>query len=352
MPGGTLPVMEVFMNYNLPVPIEEGSAPYLQKRRRKQTKAWSRYLLILLAVCMLTAFVICAGKFGLFSFFAGGIVNGETDTSEETTTGETTTDLYDFDYEKLSEDALAILPCDLSAWTLGMLYENHTDYTIDTIMPEELERVSGDRVTVLVINTHPYEAYSASGAYEYRDGSYVNSSDANNTVVAVADAFIDALSAKGIKAIYVELSTTSGLNSYTAAYEALEEAMERYPDVQYVVDIHRALMLDEDGNMLRPVTSGELGVMAQMRLVAGTDADGALYDDWQDGVAASLALAEKMTASYPSLMMPTEISGSRLNQHLPVTVFTAEIGTCGNSLEEALRTASAFGEVFAAAITK
>ena len=51
-------------------------------------------------------------------------------------------------------------------------------------------------------------------------------------------------------------------------------------------------------------------------------------------------------------MMPTEISTSRLNQHLPATVFTVEIGACGNRLEEAVRTARAFGEVLAAAIQK
>ena len=103
----------------------------------------------------------------------------------------------------------------------------------------------------------------------------------------------------------MELSVTSGRGSYTAAYEALEEALAEYPDVRYVVDIHRDILLDDNGNMLRPVTAGEAGTMAQMRLVIGTDADGAPYEDWETGAAASLALAEKLAASYPSLLMPT-----------------------------------------------
>lgn len=342
------------MNRNLPVPVVDETVPYLQKRKRREPKtALSKYLLILLAVVLLAGIILCAGKFGLFSFFGGA--NGDETTagsSTETTTGETTTNLYAFDYEKLSEDALAILPCDLSAWALGNLYDNQTHYDIDSLSPRALEVLHKDTVTVLVINTHPYEAYSEDGAFEYKDGSYVNAGTGKNSVAAVADAFIDALAERGIQAAYVELSTTSSLHSYAAAYEALETALAEYPDVRYVVDIHRDILLDDDGNMLRPVTAGEAGTMAQMRLVIGTDADGASYEDWEKGASATLALAERLAASYPSLLMPTEISRSRLNQHLPVTVFTAEIGTCGNSVEEAIRTAQAFGEVFAAAVTQ
>lgn len=340
------------MNRNLPVPVRDETVPYLQKRKRRENRsAFSKYFLILLAVILLACMVLCAGKFGLFSFLGGAGDETTTGDSTETTTGETTTDLYEFDYEKLSDGALAILPCDLSAWTVGKHYDNQTHYDIEAVSPQPLEGVGGDTVTVLVINTHPYEGYSAAEAYEYIDGSYVNSGTRESSVVAVAEAFIESLANRGIQAEYVELSVTSGRGSYTAAYEALEEALAEYPDVRYVVDIHRDILLDDNGNMLRPVTAGEAGTMAQMRLVIGTDADGAPYEDWETGAAASLALAEKLAASYPSLLMPTEISRSRLNQHLPVTVLTAEIGTCGNSVEEAIRTAQAFGEVFAAAVT-
>lgn len=342
------------MNRNLPVPVKDEAVPYLQKRKHKENKTTlSKFFLILLAVVLLAGIVLCAGKFGLFSFLAGGDAEQTTTgDSTETTTGETTTNLYAFDYEKLSEDALAILPCDLSAWASGNRYHNQTSYDVESLSPQALEVLEQDTVTVLVVNTHPYEAYSEDGAFEYKDGSYVNAGSEENSVAAVAKAFIEALAKRGIQAEYVALSTTSSLHSYEAAYEALTAALAEYPDVRYIVDIHRDILLDDDGNMLRPVTAGEAGTMAQMRLVIGTDADGAPYENWEEGASAALALAEKLTASYPSLLMPTEISRSRLNQHLPVTVFTAEIGTCGNSVEESVRTAQAFGEVFAAAVTQ
>lgn len=341
------------MNRNLPVPVGEKMAPYIKKRKRREMRSLSRFLILLLAVVLLVAVVFFAGKLGLFSFFAGWFDTAP-ETTADTSTGDTdaTTSLYDFDYDKLSDGAFAMIPCDLSARAAGIVFDNRTDYVPETIVPRALSAADGDKVTVLVINTHPYEAYSAPDAYEYTDGSYVNSEDKENTVVAVADAFIASLAKNGIQAAYVEVTTTSGRNSYAAACEALTEALEEYPDVLYIVDLHRDILLDEDGNMLRPVTSGQDGPMAQMRLVVGTDADGAAYEDWEDGAAASFFLAERITANYPSLMMPTEISSSRLNQHLPVTVFTAEIGTCANRLEEAARTAEAFGEVFAAAIKK
>lgn len=337
------------MNRNLPVPVGEKMSPYIKKRKRREVRTITRCIALLLAVALLVALVLCLGKLGLFSFL-GGWFGASSDTTEDMTSAETTTSLYDFDYEKLSEGAFAIVPCDLSSRITGALFDNRTDYVPEAIVPRPLSSVAGDQVTVLVINTHPYEAYSASDSYEYIDGSYVNSEDRENTVAAVADAFIASLAKNGIGAAYVEVSTTSGRNSYAAAYEALTSALEEYPDVMYVVDIHRDILIDEEGNMLRPVTYGGDGPMAQMRLVVGTDADGAVYEDWETGAAASLYLAERLTASYPSLMRPTEISTSRLNQHLPVTVFTAEIGACGNRLDEAIRTAEAFGTVFASTV--
>lgn len=343
------------MNRNLPVPVGETMSPYIKRRKRREMRSLTRFLALLLAVVLLVALVFCLGKLGVFSFLGawfGAPAETTGDTTGNTTPEETTTGLYDFDYEKLSEGAFAIVPCDLSARAAGLLFDNRTDYVPEAIVPRALSAVAGDKVTVLVVNTHPYEAYSAEDSYEYTDGSYVNSEDREKTVAAVADAFIASLAKSGIQAVYVDVPTTSGRNSYTAAYEALTSALAEYPDVMYIVDIQRDILLDEDGNMQRPVTYGTDGAMAQMRLVVGTDADGAAYEDWESGAAASLFLAERMTAAYPSLMMPTEISTSRLNQHLPATVFTVEIGACGNRLEEAVRTARAFGEVLAAAIQK
>lgn len=347
------------MNHNLPVPVERPTMPYIkEKKRYRKNSMLARFILVFLALAMVVILILCVDKLlpnGLFGslrgLFGGG--KGET-TTAETTTGEETTGLYDFDYGKISEGAFGIVPCDLGIRTQGVLYENLTDLITENIVPKPLDSVGKDKVTVLVINTHPYEAYTDGVMSEYSDASYVNSGDAEHSVVKAAQAFIDALAAKGIQAVYVPVDTTQSRNSYTTAYEALTAALKEYPDVAYIVDIHRDILLDEeDSSMLRPVIAGEEGTpLAQMRLVVGTDADGASYPDWKDGYARTTVLAEKIMAQQPSLLMPTRISGSRLNQHLPCTVFTAEIGTCGNSTEEAVRTATIFGMIFADAILK
>ena len=97
----------------------------------------------------------------------------------------------------------------------------------------------------------------------------------------------------------MDVPTTSGRNSYTAAYEALTSALAEYPDVMYIVDIHRDILLDEDGNMQRPVTYGTDGAMAQMRLVVGTDADGAAYEDWESGAAARFRRQDSINICRP-----------------------------------------------------
>ena len=352
------------MNSNLPIPVgevvdREPGMPYIQtgKRRRRpvELRPLTRLTIILVAAALLLALVLFTVKLlpdGFFSFF-GGKPADETTSGEETTGNpeESTSGLYEFDYGKLSEGAHAVLPCDLSARNVGVLVENRTENSAaGALLPCFLDKIraaANDKVTVLITNTHPYEAYLADGSYEYADGVSVNANERERTVAAVADALIESLARAGIRAVYVEVPATSGRNSYQAAYEALDTALAAYPDVQYIFDLHREILLDDEGNMLRPVAAGTLGALAQLRFVAGTGEDGAVYENWEDGVRAHLALAEAVMAYDPDLVMPTEISGSRLNQHLPCTVFTVEIGTCGNSVEEAVRTADLLGTVFA-----
>ena len=125
------------MNRNLPVPVRDETVPYLQKRKRRENRsAFSKYFLILLAVILLACMVLCAGKFGLFSFLGGaGDEDNDGKSSTETTTERRRPIWYKFDYEKLSDGALAILPCDLSAWTVGKHYDNQTHYDIEAGEP-------------------------------------------------------------------------------------------------------------------------------------------------------------------------------------------------------------------------
>ena len=347
------------MNPNLPIPVSEVTVrepkyPYIQKRKRKKSKA--AFLLLMLVMIAVVAVCIISLLPGGFSGLFSGLLGSDKEqtegsTTEGTTTTAATTNLYEFDFDRVTDGAFAILPRDLSARNVGLFIDNLAGKDgVDAILPRALDKVESGKVSVLVINTHPYEAYMASGAYEYTDGAVVNSDERARTVGAAADAFIAALEASGVGAVYVNVPTDGGRNSYASACAALEEALALYPDVQYIVDIHRDILLDEEGNMIRPVTAGENGTLAQVRLIIGTDGDGAVYENWQDGAMASLALTEALTAQYPSLMMPTEISRSRLNQHLPCTVFTVEIGTCGNSVEEAVRSAEILGAVLAGEI--
>jgi hypothetical protein len=59
------------------------------------------------------------------------------------------------------------------------------------------------------------------------------------------------------------------------------------------------------------------------------------------------ALQQAMDQAYPSLTRPIQLSSERYNQHLTTGSLILEVGTCGNSLAEAIRGAELFAEAAA-----
>ena len=76
-----------------------------------------------------------------------------------------------------------------------------------------------------------------------------------------------------------------------------------------------------------------------------------LYQRYLDLTAAGVpeqeALQQAMDQAYPSLTRPIQLSPERYNQHLTTGSLILEVGTCGNSLTEAVRAAELFAEAAA-----
>ncbi len=328
----------------LPVPTPEPSVPYLKVRPTpKHRSAFAGWWILFLAVAMITVLVFCADRLipgGLFSHF-------RREKPEETSAPEeSTTDLYAYDAEAVPEGAFGVRPCDRSIAALGVCYENEADI----VLPQEnvtLAPVAADGVSVLIDTTHPYETYADADFYRYADGASFGSGEASRAIGVVAEAFRQALAAQGITAALVETNVVSGKNSYATAEAALRDALVRYPETQYIFDLHRAILLDEDGTMLRPVYAEAEQPTAQLRFLVGTD-----HENWEANFSAADVLTDALTQSAPASVMPTKIVASRLNQHVGPISFTVEVGACGNSVGEASRAAEHLAEVFASLVKK
>lgn len=333
---------------NLPVSESEEMMPYI-KQRKKSAASKTVFLFAVVAIVAAIAITAFRSSEKLKSFISG-IFGKAAESSESTSTTESTEGtaaekgLYYFDSSLVPEGNLGVIPCDLSVDSLGKMFENGTDYEVGTAKGT-LGKADDGKVRVLIVCTHPYEAFTADILTYYSDD--FTPLGGENTVAELARSMARKLISLGIGAEYLDTGVTSGKNSYADAAKMISDYLSSHPDIIYVIDLHRGVLCDSSENLLRPVAEKDKTVYAQMKFIVGSGHDG-----WQSELSSVNTLFSAIYASTPALLMPTEISASRLNQHLPATVFTLEIGTCANSIEEAENTVSVFSFIFAGAVSE
>ncbi len=220
---------------------------------------------------------------------------------------------------------------------------------------------------VLVLHTHATECYfdpeqginlfysnSSTTVDGYYDENKVQTrtEDREKNVVAVGHAFCEVLIKHGIPSLHcTELFDLEDYNTaYSSSARAIERYLEEYPSIKLVIDIHRDSLVFENKAKVKTVAEDTNKNSAQVMIVAGSDAGGSVYPSWKRNLALDLKIKEVMDNKYPSLSRPIFFRGARYNQHLAYSSFLLEIGTCANTLEEAVAAAGLSAECVAEVI--
>jgi len=232
----------------------------------------------------------------------------------------------------------------------GAVYiKNETDYDIDApalLKADDPVRLSGDQVQVLVMHTHGTESYTPTAQFNYTPSDTDRTTDCNYNVVRVGREITKILNEKGIKTVHSE--TLNDSPAYSGAYNrALSDItawIKENPSVKLVIDVHRDAMVTQSG--VRYKTEAEIDghQTAQLMLVCGTDGGGLVHDGWRDNLSFQLKLQQRLNTTYPGLMRPLNLRAARFNQHVTPGSMLVEVGTTGNTLEEALSSARLFAE--------
>ncbi len=229
---------------------------------------------------------------------------------------------------------------------------NQTNYTVNT--DDCLKgnppagSVFGDMPTVLIYHTHGTESYATSGIYD--DSTPFRSEDISKNVVAVGEEFASELEKLGVKVIHDKnMYDKDGYgDSYTKSAKAVRDALKEYPSIRYVIDIHRDSVVVSD-KQVKLISYIEGDRAAQVMIVVGTDSGGGVYK-WLKNFTSAVKLQASLNEMYPTLARPIYLRSSSFNQEFSPGAMLLEIGSCGNTLEEALAaakyTARAMAEAF------
>ena len=259
-------------------------------------------------------------------------------------------ELYSFDYSLVPENATAIVPMDLSMASSGATYiNNFTGLVVDAnallskkFNGNQYEMLSlTEAPKVLIIHTHATEAYSEDGAifYESDVDEIARSSDNEENVVSLGKLMSDMLNEKGIPTVHCTIMHDSlqSKDSYLRSQKTIMEYLMKYPSIELVIDLHRDSIMKPQGELIRPVTLVDSEAVAQVMCVVGSEWGGESCPAWQDNLSLALKLRERLNADYKNLCRPTELREYTYNQELSKYSMMIEIGSSGNSLEEAKR---------------
>lgn len=234
---------------------------------------------------------------------------------------------------------------------------NQTSFTPDmesiaSTKPSSLDGLEiSDDPLVLIVHTHACESYTQ---YEemYPENEETRSEDTDKNIVRVGGEITRTLSEFGIPAVHcTELhDKDSFINAYTNSANSVKEYLKQYPSIRFVIDVHRDAVIRDDGESIKALSNIAGEDYAQLMLVVGTNGLGHNHPDWQDNLSLAVTLQRSILDTYPSLCRSINLRNVPFNQQLSDGYLLLEVGTCGNTIDEALRSARAFGENLARVI--
>ena len=204
---------------------------------------------------------------------------------------------------------------------------------------------------VLIVHTHSSEAYTPDGADQYEASDPYRTEDKSQSVIRVGDALCEALEAHGLTVLHDReiYDYPSYTGSYGRSGASVERYLAQYPSIRVVLDLHRDA-LGSDGTVYKTQAADAPEPCAQVMLLAGTGENGLWHPNWRENLKLAMYLQGAADTLCPTLMRPIELVPERYNQQLSPGMLIVEVGSTGNTLQEAIRAAERFGDAAGAAL--
>lgn len=205
---------------------------------------------------------------------------------------------------------------------------------------------------ILIVHTHTTEAYTPDGEDSYIASDYSRTLDQGQNMIRVGNELERVFTELGLNVLHD--TTLHDYPQYNGAYDrsgpTVKNYLSQYPTIKLVLDVHRDALMSDDGTVYKTATTIDGVKAAQVMLVVGTNLAGGPHSGWRDNLALAVRLQKAMDSLYPTLARPMTLRKAGYNQGLCPGALLVEVGSHGNTLQEALAGARLFaraaGSVF------
>ncbi len=202
---------------------------------------------------------------------------------------------------------------------------------------------------VLIMHTHTTESFCEE---TYVKGAPDRNLDETKNITVVGAAMAAVFEKNGIGVIHDK--TVHDYPSYNGAYQkaaaTINKNLANNKSIKVVLDVHRDGITRSDGTKVKLVTDINGQKTAQIMLVVGSDVN-LPHDNWKENFKLASKIQAKAVEVFPSLMRPIDLRQERFNEQLTKGSLIVEVGSNGNTMEEAIRGGEAVAEVLCKVLT-
>lgn len=186
--------------------------------------------------------------------------------------------------------------------------------------------------TILIVHTHATEGYAECDN---------RSLDNTKNMVAVGKALKESLESYGFSVIHDEThhDYPNYNGSYANSLKTVENYIKQNPDINIVLDLHRDGIEDENGQKVAVKTVIDGVSYAKLMFVVGTNASGLYHENWKENLKFAAGLQSVLGGFSENIVRPLNLRYERFNQHTTKNSIIVEVGSNGNNLDEAIRSA-------------
>lgn len=213
----------------------------------------------------------------------------------------------------------------------------------------DLKIEDASKPTVLIYHSHTTECYTLLDAGYYTESTDLKIKDINRNMVRVGDEICKILEEKGIGVVHDrEIHDESYNDAYNSSRKSVQEYLEKYPTIEITIDVHRDSITYKNGTKVKPTTVVNGKKAARMMIISGCQYGKIKnFENWEYNLRFSTAVTDKINGMYSELMRPILFSERKYNMDLTKNSFLLEVGTEGNTLDEACYSGRLFANALA-----
>ncbi len=191
---------------------------------------------------------------------------------------------------------------------------------------------------VLILHTHATESYIRHNESYYTQNDTARTTDNAYNMVSLGKIISDKLNSAGIVTLHdtTQHDNPSYNESYSRAANTICSYLKKYPSIKIVIDLHRDALAANDTDKVKVTTEIDGKKAAQIMLVMGSQSGNVKnFPNWKENLKLATKLQKTVEDMYPSLARAIHFMPKNYNESLTTGSMLIEIGTDGNSLDEA-----------------